>query len=87
VEVHSSARKHGISDDDIAHSVEHALVEYEFGGDDSASRTLVLGPDRAGNMLEVIVLVFDDGREMAIHAMPMRRIYDDLIPEGGGATR
>jgi hypothetical protein len=42
--------------------------------------TLVLGPDRAGNILEVIVLYFDDGREMAIHAMPMRSHYRGLLP-------
>ena len=82
MEVHSSARKHGISDDDIAHSVEHALVEYEFGGDDSASRTLVLGPDRAGNMLEVIVLELADDRMLAIHAMPPRPAFHDLLPSG-----
>ena len=35
---------------------------------------------RAGNLLEVIVLHFDDGREMAIHAMPMRTQYRALIP-------
>ena len=37
-------------------------------------------PDRAGNMIEVIVLHFDDGREMAIHAMPMRSRYRGLLP-------
>jgi hypothetical protein len=31
-------------------------------------------------MLEVIVLHFDDGREMVIHAMPMRRHYHGLLP-------
>ena len=51
-----------------------------WADDDSPHRTLVLGPDRAGNMLEVIVLHFDDGREMAIHAMPMRSQYRRLLP-------
>ena len=51
-----------------------------MGDDESPLRTLVLGPDRAGNMVEVIVLHFDDGREMAIHAMPMRSRYSGLLP-------
>jgi hypothetical protein len=39
----------------------------------------VLGHDPAGNMLELIVLHFDDGRDMVIHAMPMRRQYEYLL--------
>ena len=64
----------------MVHAVTHALVVTDMGDDDSPLRTLVLGPDRAGNMLEVIVLHFDDGREMAIHAMPMRSHYRGLLP-------
>jgi hypothetical protein len=40
----------------------------------------VLGPDRAGNLLEIVVLAFDDERLMAIHAMPMRPKYRNLLP-------
>ena len=39
-----------------------------------------IGYHRAGNLLEVIVLHFDDGREMAIHAMPMRTQYRAMLP-------
>jgi hypothetical protein len=41
---------------------------------------LRLGPDRAGNPLEIVVLLLDDGRELIIHAMPMRPKYRDLLP-------
>jgi hypothetical protein len=41
---------------------------------------LVIGPDRAGRLLEVIVLVFADERLMAIHAMPRRAAFYDLLP-------
>ncbi len=64
----------------MLHAVAHALVVADMGDDGSPARTLVLGPDRAGNKLEVIVLYFDDGREMAIHAMPMRSHYRALLP-------
>jgi hypothetical protein len=80
VEFHRSASKHGANADDVLHAVAHALVVADLGDDDSPIRTLVLGPDRAGNMLEVIVLHFDDGREMAIHAMSMRSHYRGLFP-------
>ena len=36
--------------------------------------------DAAGNMLGLIVLHFDDGRDMVIHAVPMRRQYQHLLP-------
>ena len=39
-------------------AVAHALAVADMGDDDSPVRTLMLGPDRAGNMLEVIVLYF-----------------------------
>jgi hypothetical protein len=80
VEFHPSASKHGIDDDDVLHAVAHALVVADMGDDESPLRTLVLGPGHAGNMIEVIVLHFDDGRELAIHAMPMRSHYRGLLP-------
>jgi hypothetical protein len=43
-------------------------------------RTLLFGPDRAGNLLEIVVLELDDGSRIAIHAMRMRRNYNDLLP-------
>jgi hypothetical protein len=41
---------------------------------------LRLGPDRAGNLLEIVVLLLDGGGELVIHAMPMRGKYQDLLP-------
>lgn len=65
----------------MLHAVDGALVVADLGDDDSPSRALIVGPDRAGNLLEVIVLQFDDGREMVIHAMPMRAQYRTLLPK------
>ena len=48
-------------DVDIVHAIDAAVAEYERGDEDEPRRFLALGPDRAGNMLEVIVLMFDDG--------------------------
>ena len=42
-------------------------------------RVLYLGPDRAANLLEVVVLEHDDGTESAIHAMVMREAFERLL--------
>jgi hypothetical protein len=44
-------------------------------------RILILGPDLAGNVLELIVLDRKIGPAV-IHAMPMRAVYRKLL-EGG----
>jgi hypothetical protein len=81
VEIHRAARQHGIADDDIYHAVQHALVGYALEqGDGEPRRTLLLGPDRASNLLEIVVLELDEGGRIAIHAMRMRPSYTDLLP-------
>ena len=81
MEVHDSARKHGIADADIAHAVTHHLYAGEIGEDERPPwRVLYLGPDRAGNLLEIVVVERDDGTELAIHAMRMRTRYRTLLP-------
>lgn len=77
MEIHGSARKHGIADEDILHALDHALAIEDIGED--PDRWLVLGPDRAANMLEVVVLITSDGGRLAIHAMPMRPTYERLL--------
>ena len=83
VEIHSSARRHGCTDEDIQHAILLQLVADDLGDDDTPYRLLILGPDTAGNFLEIIVLIFDDERRMAIHAMPVRAKYLPLLPNPG----
>lgn len=76
VEILASARKHSVSDDDIRHAVENSVVG---GRSDSDSGFLMLvGPDQAGNLLEIGVVVTDD-IEYAIHAMRARPRYMDWL--------
>lgn len=56
-----------------------------MGDDDPPIRHLVIGPDVAGNIIELIVVVLDDGSELAIHAMPIRSRYLHLLPRPGDA--
>ena len=56
MEVHDSARKHGIADADIAHAITHHLYAGDIADNESPPwRVLYLGPCRAGNLLEVVV--------------------------------
>ncbi len=81
MEIHRSARKHGIADPDIGHATIHHVVAYPLDNDDDGPlRELRLGPDRAGNILEVVVMLLDDDRELTIHAMRMRPKYRELLP-------
>jgi hypothetical protein len=77
VEVHPSARRHGIGDDDILHAVEFSVVVDDVGED--PDRWPVIGPDCAWNLLEVVVLVTAEGDEVIIHAMPLRAVYRKLL--------
>jgi hypothetical protein len=76
VEIHSSARKHGIADEDIQHAIRHALAI----DDQDEDTRLYLGPARSADLLEVVTIVRDSGSELAIHAMKMRPSYRRLLP-------
>lgn len=54
--------------------------------DQDDGKALYLGADRAGNLLEVVSVVREDGSEVVIHAMPMRRMYEALLTEQGGTN-
>lgn len=64
-----------MADEDIVHAVKHALA----AGEDESGKVLYLGPDRAGNLLEVVAVVRDDDSELVIHAMRMRSIYEPFL--------
>ncbi|MDP1794196.1 MAG: hypothetical protein Q8K63_08665 [Acidimicrobiales bacterium] len=64
-------------DEDIAHAFAHGLVSEQIGED--PDRWIVIGPNKAGNLLEVIVLMTMEGDEMVIHAMPLRPAYRRLL--------
>ena len=78
MKVHDSARKHGITPQDAIHAAEHAVFVSDLD-DDSPARQLRLGFDTTGRLLEVVVLRFDSGTELVIHAMKARRQYLDLL--------
>lgn len=77
-QIYPSARRHGVADDDIHHAIDHRLVTVLI--DEDPDRYLDLGPNRAGNFLELVTIVEADGSEVVIHSMPVRIQFLDLLP-------
>lgn len=74
MEIHSSAHRHGLDDEAIEHAWEHALGFYDIDPDDDPPKSLCIGPDTAGNLLEILYLQLDDD-DLIIHAMPLRPVF------------
>jgi hypothetical protein len=79
VKVHPSAVKHGISADDAVHAATWALW-VEPLDEASPARQLRVGFDTRARLLETVVLVFDSGNQLVIHAMKARPQVIDLLP-------
>lgn len=77
--VHDSALKHGIAPEDIIQAASWPLWIVDLD-EDSPARQLRLGFYGQGRLLELVVLVFDSGNELAIHAMKARPQMLDLMP-------
>lgn len=77
--VHDSALKHGVLREDAIHAATWA-VWIEDLDENSPARQLRLGFDTLGRLLETVVLVFDSGNELVIHAMKARPQMIDLLP-------
>jgi hypothetical protein len=78
VKVHVSALKHGVEAEDAIFAARHAVYLSDLD-DDSPARQFRLGFDATGRLLELVVLRFDSGNELIIHAMKARRQYLDLL--------
>jgi hypothetical protein len=74
-----SAFKHGLT----VEAIEHAIDNWMFWQDDfnETPNVLLLGPDQAGNILEILAEPFGD--ELTIfHAMKARPQFLELLTEG-----
>ncbi len=77
--VHTSGLRHGVLPEDAIHAATWASWIEDLD-DDSPARQLRLGFDTQGRLLEIVVLVFDSGNELVIHAMKARPHMLDLLP-------
>lgn len=81
MKVHDSALKHGVLPEDAVHAADWPLwIEPLDEEENWPHRDLRLGFDTEARLLETVVLVFESGDEMVIHAMPARKQYWDLLP-------
>lgn len=72
--IHESAYRHGLTDDEIRHAWDNAMGFYDIDIEHEPIKSLCIGPDRAGNLLEVLYLQADDA-DLIIHAMPLRTAF------------
>ena len=79
MKVHGSALKHGIPAEDVIQAATWA-VWIEDLDEGNPSRQLRLGFDTHGHLLDTVVLTFDSGNELVIHAMKARPQMLDLLP-------
>lgn len=64
MEIADSARKHGISDEDIHHATTHRVALIA----DRTDRIFFIGTSRSGELLEIVVLDPDRDDPVVIHA-------------------
>lgn len=80
MDIHRSALRHGLTEDDIRHAIDNSVAVADLDPDADPPKVLVIGPDLAGNLLEVVLLDLADD-VLAIHAMALRATFYDLLPE------
>ena len=77
IEYTKSAFKHGISKEDICHTILHPVYdEIQDSGDD---KHLLLGFDRSMNLLEIAYNMIDEQTFKVFHAMKCQNFYLELL--------
>ncbi len=82
--VHKSALKHGCTIEDISHAVDMAMYEDVLDEDNDPPKLLIIGPDGAANILELIGGELADDVLLIWHAKTCSAEYLDLLPKQGG---
>jgi hypothetical protein len=80
VKVHDSALRHGVRPDDAVQAADWPLWVEPLDEEGWPHRDLRLGFDTQARLLETVVLIFEGGEELVIHAMPARKQYWELLP-------
>jgi len=72
-----SARKHGISDTDIEYVFENALNSVIL--EEFPLKIMLFGFDTIGRALEIGYFVNEQGVDIIMHAMKLRKTYQEYI--------
>ena len=78
MEILQSAHRHGLSGNEIGHAWNNALGFYDIEPDREPPKSLCIGPDTAGNLIEVLYLRLLD-EDVIIHAMPLRKHFERYL--------
>lgn len=82
-DIHPSARKHftrdRLTDDHLQVAADSPVYRQPLDDEDDPRRWLILGFDGASRLLELVILQFDSGDELIIHAMKAREQYYSLL--------
>jgi len=79
--ISSSAHKHDISDVDILYVYENAINSLVL--EKIPTKVMLFGFDTIGRALEVGYIVNEQGEDIIIHAMKIRKIFIKYLFEGG----
>ena len=77
--VHPAALRHAVAAEEAIRAAEWSQWIEPLEEDDWPHRELRLGFDTHGRLLETVVLIFESGEKMVIHAMPARKQYWTLL--------
>lgn len=80
MKLHASALKYGLDPEDVIEAAYWSQWVEPLEDDDWPHRELRLGFDTKLRLLETVVLVFESGSELVIHAMPARKQFWSLLP-------
>lgn len=84
MKLHSSARKHfrrdRLTETGVLRAAGQPVYRTALDDEDDPRRWLLIGFDDVGRPLELVVLLFDSGETLVIHAMKARTQYLDLLP-------
>lgn len=82
--IHRSAFKHGCDESTIRHALDYAIVVSVLDVHAEGLKMVAVGPDHAGNLLEIIWVEDDEDTAIVIHAMPVRAALRRLLPRKDG---
>lgn len=81
MKISSSARRHGVPDEDIAHVVERPLAIFPITGSHGDEAEMYVGFNRDATLvLEVLVLASDPDELVVVHADTARATYLRRLP-------
>ena len=79
--LHGSSSKHGVHPDDATHAFARRVAVVDLDPESTPPKILVIGPDRSGNLIELIALVLADDELLVIHAMRLRPVFYRYLPD------